>query len=45
MRSLHPSPPRRGTPFTLFGYVDSQYTNAEFDENNNSFTAAAIVGP
>ncbi len=32
-----------GTPFTLYGYLDSQYVIPESNEQNNVFTKAAIV--
>lgn len=34
-----------GTPFTLYGYLDTTGTNDELNENNNGFTLVSIVSP
>ena len=34
-----------GTPFTLYGHLDTAQTNDELNENNNGFTLVSIVSP
>ena len=34
-----------GTPFTLYGHLDTTQTNDELNENNNGFTLVSIVSP
>jgi hypothetical protein len=42
-RLANPSSVLAGTPFSVFGYIDTQRTVNELDENNNSFTIATVI--
>lgn len=42
-RLANPSSVASGTPFTVYGYVDTLRTVNELDENNNSFTIPTLV--
>lgn len=44
VRLANISPPA-GTPFTLYGHLDSVYAINELNESNNGFTLVSIVSP